>query len=278
MTAVISLLVVLTMSFLITRFFGTALHLTGLSRPLARLQAVSAFTGVGFTTRESESIVTHPARRRMLIVLMILGNAGFVTAASSLILSFVDTPGGSDMLTRISILVVGVAVLAAIMLSKWVDRQLERMVSRMLQRMTKVIAIDFASLLRLDRDYMVREIQFSEGDWVVDRELKDLMLQQEGVTVLGIHREGEYLGVPRGETIIRADDRVVLYGTTNRLAELAERKRGAEGDTAHDDARRAHREERHEQDETAREIGDPSKDDDDADDTKDDDSKDEPGS
>lgn len=45
MTAIGSLLVVLTLSFLITRLATIALTLTGVSRDLARLQAVSAFTG-----------------------------------------------------------------------------------------------------------------------------------------------------------------------------------------------------------------------------------------
>ena len=67
MTAIFSLLVVLTISFLITRLGTAALTLTGVSHELARLQAVSAFTGVGFTTTESELIVEHSVRRRILI-------------------------------------------------------------------------------------------------------------------------------------------------------------------------------------------------------------------
>lgn len=63
MTAIGSRLVVLTLSFLITRLATVALALTGVSADLARLQAVSAPTGVGFTTPESENIVSHPVGR-----------------------------------------------------------------------------------------------------------------------------------------------------------------------------------------------------------------------
>ena len=35
---------------------------TGTSSELARFQARSAFTGVGFTTSEAESVVLHPVR------------------------------------------------------------------------------------------------------------------------------------------------------------------------------------------------------------------------
>jgi hypothetical protein len=79
-----------TLSFLITGLATAALTLTGLSQDLARLRATSAFTGAGFTTQESERTVGHPVRRRILILLMNLGNAGIVAAVSSLILSPVE--------------------------------------------------------------------------------------------------------------------------------------------------------------------------------------------
>lgn len=62
MTAVVSLLVVLTVSLLVTRIATVALTATGLSRETARFQARSAFSGSGFTTSESEAVVRHPVR------------------------------------------------------------------------------------------------------------------------------------------------------------------------------------------------------------------------
>ena len=64
MSAIIAFVIVLTLSLLITRLATAALMLTGVSHQLARLQSLSALTGVGFTTSESESIVNHPVRRR----------------------------------------------------------------------------------------------------------------------------------------------------------------------------------------------------------------------
>jgi Trk-type K+ transport system membrane component len=87
MISIVTLLIVLTLSILITRIATVALTHTGLSRESAKFQARSAFTGVGFTTSESEKVVSHPVRRRILLTLMLLGNAGIVTAVSSLIVS-----------------------------------------------------------------------------------------------------------------------------------------------------------------------------------------------
>src|SRR4030042_5648925 len=53
-----------------------ALEATGMERAKARFQALSALSGTGFTTRESESIVDHPKRRRIVSWLIFLGSVG----------------------------------------------------------------------------------------------------------------------------------------------------------------------------------------------------------
>ncbi|WP_419175988.1 hypothetical protein [Desulfosediminicola sp.] len=59
MLSIVSLLLVLASSILVTRIATVALTHTGLSRESARFQARSAFTGVGFTTNESEKVANH---------------------------------------------------------------------------------------------------------------------------------------------------------------------------------------------------------------------------
>jgi Trk-type K+ transport system membrane component len=113
MIAIATLLLVLALSILITRVARVALIHTGLSRESARFQARSAFTGVGFTTSESEKVVNHPVRRRILLILMLLGNAGIVTALSSLILSFVNVSSTTPLVWRIVLLAAGIVVLWA---------------------------------------------------------------------------------------------------------------------------------------------------------------------
>jgi zinc protease len=56
---------VLVISLLITRIATIALTYTGLSRQAAKFQARSAFTGVGFTTSESEKVVMEERRLRV---------------------------------------------------------------------------------------------------------------------------------------------------------------------------------------------------------------------
>jgi hypothetical protein len=60
--SVITMLVAITVGLIITRVAAVVLTHTGISRDLARFQARSAYTGVGFTTTESERIVAHTRR------------------------------------------------------------------------------------------------------------------------------------------------------------------------------------------------------------------------
>jgi K+/H+ antiporter YhaU regulatory subunit KhtT len=232
MASVISLFVVLILSLVITRIGTVALAHTGVSRQLARFQARSAFTGVGFTTKEAEAIVAHPVRRRIVMMLMLLGNVGVATAVSSLVLAFVD-PGESTWL-RALFLVGGCVILLVIARSKWLDRHTSRLIERALDRFTDLEVRDYVGLLHLAGDYRVTEMRVEEDDWMANRDLAKLDLRREGVLVLGVERsDGRYLGAPGGDSQLRAGDIVILYGRTDALSDLDERRRGSEGERAH---------------------------------------------
>jgi len=242
MAAIISLLIVLTLSILVTRIATVALTHTGLSREVARFQARSAFTGVGFTTGESENLVNHPVRRKILLVLMLLGNVGIVTAMSSLILGFIRS-NSEGFALRIVLLATGLAVLWGLGTSQWVDQRLSRLISWALNRYTHLEAKDYASLLHLAGDYRVTDLLVEPDDWLANRTLAEIKLRDEGIAVLGIKRKsGKYLGTPGGPTKIMANDTLVLYGRASALQNLDQRRAGASGDLEHDEAQKEQKE------------------------------------
>ena len=244
MLAIVSLLAVITVSIVITRVATVMLTATGLSRDIARFQARSAFSGAGFTTNESESVVNHPVRRRIVLQLMLLGAAGVVTSLTSLLLSFADT-SGAQTANRVLVLVGGLVALRLLAGSSVVDRALTRVTEWALRRFTSLNVRDYDRLLHISDDFTVAEIEPDEGDWLVGRRLDELRLRDEGVLVLGVYRRsGEYLGVPIASTEVRPGDRLVVYCEDAELRELAERKAGPDGDVAHERAVQAYRETR----------------------------------
>ena len=239
MLPVLSLLVVLGLSMIVTRVASVALIHTGLGRQAARFQARSAFAGVGFTTSEAESIVSHPLRRRIVSWLMLAGNVGIVTATSSLLVSMVGlgTDTGANELRQLTLLLAGVGALWLFSSSAFIDRHLCRVISWALVRFSDIDARDYARLLHVRDDFGVTELRVRDGDWLARRELRQLNLAHEGTLVLGIECPGgEFIGAPSADTEIRPGDTLILYGRTPRIAELDRRGAGTAGDETHDAA------------------------------------------
>ena len=237
MAALISVFIAITLSLLITRIATEALALTGLSRTSASFQARSAFTGAGFTTTESEKVVKHPVRRRIIMWLMFLGNAGIVTVISSLVLTFVSTSSVQHGLSRLLYLCLGLAILWLFAANKAFNRILTRLVRKALRRWTDLDLRDYARLLHLRGKYKVMEIEVDDGDWLTNKKLKQLRLRDEGIAVLGIQRNnGSYVGAPHGNTHINPEDTLILYGRKTALIELDVRREGMVGEQAHQQA------------------------------------------
>lgn len=236
MTAIISLLVVLILSVLITRIATVALTHTGLSKESARFQARSAFTGVGFTTTESEKVVAHPVRRRILLILMLLGNVGIVTAMSSLVVTFIGVGEGNSAI-KAAFLLGGLVALWLAASSSLVDQHLSRMIDRALKKYTRIDAKDYASLLNLAGEYRVTELKVRSDSWMAQKDLSQIQLREEGILVLGISKKnGKYIGAPRGKTRIDSGDVLVLYGRKSALDNLDQRVTGPEGNKEHEKA------------------------------------------
>jgi K+/H+ antiporter YhaU regulatory subunit KhtT len=234
MVAIATLLVVVTVTLVVNRVGTIALTATGLSTEVAHFQARSALTGVGFTTSETELVVNHPVRRRIVLSLMLVGNAGLVTIIATLVVGFAGKGDTLDVLTRLGTLVLGLGLIVLAARSRTIDRLLSRVISSALRRFTKLDVRDYARLLDLASNYAVAELGVEADSWVAEHRLADLHLPDEGVLVLGIRRsDGTFVGAPRGDTHIHEQDTLIVYGYADVLADLGTRKVGMEGDRTH---------------------------------------------
>lgn len=231
--AIVFLLVVLSMSLLVTRLASMTLILTGMSKESACFQARSALAGVGFTTRESEMVVNHPVRRRIIMLLMLTGNIGVPTVVATLVVSLITTAQSEHWWRPVILLIAGLAAISYAAHSHWVERHLNRILALSLKRWTDLDVRDYVALLQLQSGYAVTEMLVEPGDWLDGKTLVDAALTREGLLVLGIQRAGgEYLGTPRATDAIQAGDILVIYGLVDRLKELDQRK-AVTGDAAH---------------------------------------------
>jgi len=102
---IVLILLVVGITVLVVRAGGIALRLTGLDAERVDFQALSAVTGTGFTTRESELVVADPRRRRIVGGLMIFGDVVFASVIGLMVGSFTATREKYEVLCRAGLLV-----------------------------------------------------------------------------------------------------------------------------------------------------------------------------
>lgn len=229
-----TVILILSISFLATKVATIVLMHTGLSRQSAKFQARSAFTGVGYATKEAENIVNHPLRRRIIMLLMLLGNAGIVSVLATLLLTMLDSSEGPynlSLAARMGLLLAGIILITIIFNSRIVNRGLSKIINYALQKYTKLNVKDYSGLLHLAGEYEISEIFIDKDDWLAEKRLAELALPREGLFILGINRKsGKYLGVPRHDTQICPGDTLIIYGRASAIIRLSERKKGTQGD------------------------------------------------
>jgi hypothetical protein len=236
--ALLSLILVITLSLIIVRIGATALEMTGLSKEVASFQAQSAFSGTGFTTSESEYVVSHPARRKIIRTLIFLGSAGIVSAMATLVLTFLGKNRG-EATGYLVILALSLGGLYITFTSKRVERWMKRWIRRFLSRAFPQLRVyDYTQLLGITHGYSISQIRVKENSWLANRTLRELELDREGILVLGIYRKkGDrevYIGAPRGDTLVKPGDVLVCYGPEKVLLELSRRTTGKKGDREHE--------------------------------------------
>lgn len=163
---------------------------------------------------------------------------GLVSVIASLVLSFTNAP--TDRFHALVYVLAGVLGIILIAQSGLLNRVFTPLIERVLQRTTSLDVWDYTGILGLQRDYRIAEIDIEEDRWLANVTPREIELGAEGVLLLGIQRDGDYIGAPSGDTEIRPGDTVVLYGKEDRLQELTERE--ASDMTAHADAVEEHEE------------------------------------
>lgn len=214
MGAALSIFVILSLSVFVTRVASVALRITGLDEASARFQSLSAFTGTGFTTREAETVVNYPIRRRIISVLMIIGNMGFITVFATLVVSLVNTEGEVlAIVTQIGWLLGGMALLWILMLNKTADRLLCALIGKILESTTFLGRRSFHRLLQVGDGYSICEHEVSPKFLRDDGTLNEEVVNSLHLTALAVRKpDGNQAIAGQAPIVVSAHDTVVFFG------------------------------------------------------------------
>ena len=203
------LLTVILVSIIIVRIGGFALQLTGIEPDVARFQALSAFTGTGFTTRETERVVGHRTRRRIVTILIILGNAGLVTVIATSVASFTQVSGYTWFFIRLAIIIGGIFGLYRLVIrgkfGQWIVERVGRpLVNRILGEGPAV-----EEILHTGKGWVVSLVAITGSSKNIGLSVADITAEGD-IEILGIDRADTHLTRPnRGEKIVEGDSLLV---------------------------------------------------------------------
>ncbi len=198
---------------------GTILLMnTGLDRPTASFQALSALTGTGFTTRASESVVGHELRRRIVMVLMVTGNLGLAGGVASIITVF-RRENVEFNLVRAAALVAIVAAIFWISGRKKMWRRINEWLTGYIEKRPMFHKSTAEELLNFHDNYSVVEIRVQENDHNVGKALRDTDFRKRDILVLSIERDGALDPLPSPGSTIQAGDKLICYGNVDSIAD-----------------------------------------------------------
>jgi hypothetical protein len=204
-------LLAILISFLFVRGASIALMMTGLDKNKARFQALSAFSGTGFTTKEAESIVNHPQRRKIARWLMMGGNAGIVTVIVAATSSMVTSQGYQSPMNFL-ILIIGILLIYKLAKFRGFTRKWEHFIEKKLIKSPAFEESATEDLLHFLEGYgLVKKIILEESP-LIGKSLAEAKLSEKGILVLGIERNNVWIPTPKASELINNGDDLVVYG------------------------------------------------------------------
>jgi hypothetical protein len=210
------LLIAILVSFIIVRIGGFALELTGVEPEVARFQALSAFSGTGFTTREAERVVGHRTRRRIVTILIILGNAGTVTIIATLVASFTQVGGYTWFFIRLAIIVGGIFGLYQLIIRSNVGRRIPAWLRRpVMNRILREAPVS-EEIFHVEKDWAISLVVIKGSSKSIGQSVADITAEGD-IEILGIDRIDTYLTRPDREEKIVEGDRLLVYANRKSL-------------------------------------------------------------
>jgi hypothetical protein len=213
------LLIAILVSFIVVRIGGFALQLTGIEPDVARFQALSAFSGTGFTTREAERVVGHRTRRRIVTILIILGNAGMVTVIATLVASFTQVSGYTWFFIRLAIIVGGIFGLYQLIIRSNVgQRILDRLQRPVMNRILRE-APAVEEIFHVEKDWAISLAMIKGSSKSIGLSVADITAEGD-IEILSIDRAGTYITRPDLEEKIVEGDRLLVYANRKSVKRI----------------------------------------------------------
>ena len=201
----------------IAELFTFFFRLTGLPAEKARFQVISLLTGTGFTTRESEIVLSSRQRRRLARVTMLFGyvfNLTIVSAFINVFLSMKVIQAGEQVFSFLIPLGTAALIFVFMRVPKihaWGDNLLRRLADRIFNRketFNAVMLIDNISSESIAQVTLRHIPEEYRGVSLAETRLR----AETGILVMLVERGGGKPVAAQADTVFEEGDKLTVFG------------------------------------------------------------------
>lgn len=206
----------------ISELFTMLFRFTGVPDEKARFQVISLLTGCGYTTHESELLLSSKSRRRLARVIMLFGYVFNVTIISALVNVFFSLKISevvSDIVSMIIPLSAAVVIVLFIRIPKvrtWGERLLEKIVGKIVRRENEnsVLLLDYIG------DDSIAQITLNKvPEAYVNKPLSELGIKKEHNILVMLVDRGK-AEPATADTVFHTGDKLTVFGDYRTICEV----------------------------------------------------------
>jgi hypothetical protein len=213
----------------IVQIGAIAFELTGMTWQQSKFQALSCFTGTGFTTRESELVAGNPQRRKVASVIMILGHAGDLSLIATFVnylrtifegdtvhylpLTSIIVPVAIWQIGKLIILLIILYFVYSYFFKSMAWKKIAVRIKKRLKNGKLVSNATFEEMTLGNSDFGVLRFIIKENDEFVNKTIIESDFKAlTGSQILTIERNYEIVPNPSPETKLLKDDVLYCFG------------------------------------------------------------------
>lgn len=209
----------------ITELFSFFFRLMGLPNERVRFQVISLLTGTGFTTRESEMILSSRRRRRLARATMLFGYVFNITIVTALINVFLTLKfyQAEHFYFALLIPLAAIAIILAFMrvprFRAWGDHLLQGFADRLIMRSSSfntVLLLDYigketialVTLNHIPENY--QGVSLSDSDFRAET----------GILVMVVEHPGQKAEPAGANTVFTVGDKLTVFGDYSQICKV----------------------------------------------------------
>ena len=217
--------IIILMYWVMTELFTVLFRFTGLPDEKARFQVISILTGCGFTTRESELLLSNSSRRRLARLTMLFGYVFNITIVTALINVFLTLKfyQAEHFYFALLIPLAAIAIILAFMrvprFRAWGDHLLQGFADRLIMRSSSfntVLLLDYigketialVTLNHIPENY--QGVSLSDSDFRAET----------GILVMVVEHPGQQADPAGANTVFTVGDKLTVFGDYSQICKV----------------------------------------------------------